>query len=504
MSELPISPAEEDRLEMELIAALDRAAGRLPRQTLPPGTSLLVEDEPINGIWLIFDGQVQLTRRRDGQAVSLDDDVSGRIIGMLSFATRRTAFFTCTAVTTVTAALVSWDRLDEVLRAERSLAEAFLQQLVRTLGGRVRHIVELQANVQRLNAELTVERDRATQALQDLAATQTRLVESERMATLGQLVAGIAHELNNPITAIRRSVDYVTEDVSALIADLPDNDAILAMVTSGIMTAPVSTEELRQRREKLARDLGNGELAGRLVELGIHTLEECRRWFGPGGPSKRPELLERLTRAHQLGTFLRNLQGAAERVSRIVGTLRSYARVQHGVVGDIDLNRILEDTLLLFASQLRGIETTREYGTLPPIEGDAGQLNQVWTNILSNAIEAMGGSGRLLVQTDMPDPAHVRVRITDSGPGIKPEHLTRIFELNFTTKHGPSSFGLGMGLVICKQVVSRHEGRIEVESVPGRTTFSVTLPVSLSQDARRVIEQSNLLGSMNSNVAATR
>lgn len=493
MSQCPGNLGEDERLEMELIAALDRAAGHPPRQTIPAGAPLLVENEPIDGIWLIFAGQVELTRRREGHSVSLDDDVSGRIIGMLSFATRRTAFFTCTAVTTVTAARLSWERLDEVLRAERSLAEAFLRQLVRTLGGRVRHIVELQANVQRLNAELTIERDRATQALHDLAATQTRLVESERMATLGQLVAGIAHELNNPITAIRRSVDYVIEDVSALVAETPDNDAVLAMITSGIATAPVSTEELRRRREQLTRDLGNAELAGRLVDLGIHTIEECRRWFGPAGPARRPELLERLGQAYQLGTFLRNLQNAAERVGHIVGTLRSYARVQHGVVGDIDLNRLLEDTLLLFAGHLRGVEITREYGALPPIEGDAGQLNQVWTNILGNAIEAMGGAGRLLVQTDTPDPSHVRVRITDSGPGVKPEHLHRIFDLNFTTKHSPSSFGLGMGLVICRQVVGRHEGRIEVESVPGKTTFSVTLPVSLSENARREIEQSNLL-----------
>jgi signal transduction histidine kinase len=496
MTDMSINLAEDDRLEIELIDALDRAAGRLPRRTLPAGTRLLTEDEPIDGIWLIFDGRVELTRRRDGHEVSLDDDASGRIIGMLSFATRRAAFFTCTAVTPVIAAKLTWERLDEVLRAERSLSDAFLIQLVRTLGGRVRHIVELQANVQRLNAELTVERDRAKQALHDLAATQTRLVESERMATLGQLVAGIAHELNNPITAIRRSVDYVTEDVSAFIAEVPDNDALLAMVTSAVTTSPLSTEELRRRREVLSRELGDEALSAKLVEIGITTLEEYHRWFGRTGGAKRASLLERLTRAHQLGTFLRNLQGAAERVSRIVGTLRSYARVQHGVVSDIDLNRTLEDTLLLFGSALRTIEVTREYGQLPQIEGDAGQLNQVWTNILSNAIEAMGGAGRLLVQTDAPDQAHVRVRITDSGPGIKPENLGRIFELNFTTKHGPSSFGLGMGLVICRQVVSRHEGRIEVDSVPGKTTFAVTLPVKLSSHAKRTIEQSNLLSSL--------
>lgn len=496
MTDVTNNLAEDDRLEQELIDALDRAAGHLPRCPLPAGTPLLTEDEPIDGIWLIFEGRVELTRRRDGHKVSLDDDTSGRIIGMLSFATRRTAFFTCTAVTPVVAAKLTWERLDELLRAERSLSESFLIQLVRTLGGRVRHIVELQANVQRLNAELTVERDRATQALHDLAATQTRLVESERMATLGQLVAGIAHELNNPITAIRRSVDYVTEDVSAFIAEVPDNDALLAMVTSAITTSPLSTEELRRRREILARELADDALAGKLVEIGITTPGEFHRWFGRTSGARRAALLERLTRAHQLGTFLRNLQGAAERVSRIVGTLRSYARVQHGIVSDIDLNRTLEDTLLLFGSALRAVEVRREYAQLPEVEGDAGQLNQVWTNILSNAIEAMGGAGKLLVQTDAPDAAHVRVRITDSGPGIKPENLGRIFELNFTTKHGPSSFGLGMGLVICRQVVGRHEGLIEVSSTPGKTTFSVILPVKLSSGAKRIIEQSNLLGAL--------
>lgn len=484
----------DEAMEAAFIDALDRAAGRPPRRSIPAGECLLREDESAEGLWLILEGEIRLTRRVEGQQVVLDDDASGRIIGLLSLVARGRAYFTCQAVTNVTAVRVPWETLDALLTADPSLSRQFFRQLLRSMGSRVRRIVDLQASVQRLNEELRGERDRLADALKQLSAAQARLIETGRMATLGQLVAGIAHELNNPVTVIRRTADYILEDVSALVGELPEHEGLLAMITSALTTAPPPTELLRQREASLAASLGDPDLARRLVAVGICTRDEYDRWFATVPKDRRAAWLGRLEAGFQLGAFLRNLQGAAERIGRIVGSLRGYARTQVGAVGDVNVNKTLEDTLLLFAAGARLVTLTRRYGDIPTIEADPGQLGQVWSNIIANALEAVEGRGELVVETDAPAAGVVRVRFTDNGPGIKPEHLARVFDLNFTTKHNPTSFGLGMGLVICRQIVMRHEGRIEVESQPGRTCFSITLPTRLSEEAKQAIEAASRAG----------
>lgn len=477
-------------LEERFIDSLDAAAGRPERRRVPAGSILLTEDQPADGLWLILEGEVRLRRRADGQEVVLDDDASGRIIGLLSLVARGRAYFTCQAVTDVVAICLPWSRLDALVGADPQLSRQFSRQLLRSLGARVRRVVQLQASVQELNGELRAERDRLADALNQLSATQMRLIETGRMATLGQLVAGIAHELNNPVTVIRRTADYVLEDVSTLVGQVKENEGLLAMITSALTTSPVPTEQLRAQEAALAGALRDPALARRLVGIGVTTEADAKRWLGQARPADAGPLLARLEAGYQLGTFLRNLQGAAERISRIVGTLRSYARTHEGTVVEVNVNKTLEDTLLLFGGSARLVTLKREYGDIPSIEGDPGQLSQVWTNIVSNAMEAIQGRGELLVQSDAPRPDAVRVRFTDTGPGIKPEHLGRLFELNFTTKHNVTSFGLGMGLAICRQIVLRHEGQIDVESRPGRTCFSITLPTKLSPEARRAIEES--------------
>lgn len=119
----------------------------------------------------------------------------------------------------------------------------------------------------------------------------------------------------------------------------------------------------------------------------------------------------------------------------------------------------------------------RRYEDVPRITARPGELNQVWTNLIVNAVQVMQGTGSLEVVTDAPDPTTVQVQIIDTGPGISPEDVDRIFDLAFTTKQGRVDFGLGLGLRIAQDIVTQHHGSIDVESEPGRTCFTVTLPV---------------------------
>lgn len=471
------SDLSDQATEKAMIDGIDQALAHPPRRHFPAASILLVEDEPVEGIWIVLEGKVELTRRAKAREIVFHSRSVGRIVGLLALAQRRRAFFTCRAVTEVVVLFVGWEDLDRALRDEPVLSVYFVTVLVRSLTVRLRRIVELQMEVEDLNLELAAERDQLAAALRQLEQAQTRLIESEKMATLGQLAAGVAHELNNPITAIRRASDYIMEDMNGLMAELPQWGTIQPVLRSALESKPLPTQELRARGEALEAVTGSDALVRRLLRVGITTVAEYERWHANLPAGQREEQLELMERAHQLGTSLRNIRASSERVTAIVRSLRSYARTDPVPVDNVDVHEGLDDTLLLFGPSMREVEVVRHYGPIPRIECRVGEINQVWTNLISNALDAMSRRGKLTIETDSPGEEHIRVRITDSGPGIPPENINRIFDLNFTTKHGAAGFGLGMGLVICQEIVTRHSGAIHVESVPGRTTIIVVLPV---------------------------
>jgi signal transduction histidine kinase len=221
--------------------------------------------------------------------------------------------------------------------------------------------------------------------------------------------------------------------------------------------------------------VGDDLLARRYVEAGFRSAEAVDSVFGRLGAQERDELLSAVESYHRLGSAIRNLRTGAERISALVHSLRSYGRKPGETVSDLDVVAGLEETLLLLGHRLGDIVVERDYREVAPIAGHPGELNQVWTNLIVNAIDVMGGSGVLSVVV-RPSGGDVVVEIIDSGPGISPEHMDRIFEMEFTTKQGRVDFGLGLGLRIALDIVERHGGHIDVDSKPGRTCFAVTLP----------------------------
>ena len=218
------------------------------------------------------------------------------------------------------------------------------------------------------------------------------------------------------------------------------------------------------------------------MKAGVTTLQDYKLRFGRLKGSKRDRLLEKMERYHQLGSSLRNIAHCSTRIAAIVNSLRTYTRSDQTPMANVNIHEGLENTLLMFGHVLREVEVKKRYGDLPAIECRAGEINQVWTNIIANALQAMNNAGSLQIETDAPDGEHVRVRICDSGPGVPPESLARVFELNYTTKQGQSGFGLGMGLTICHQIITRHGGTIQMESQPGRTCVIVVLPLRCPSD----------------------
>ena len=359
--------------------------------------------------------------------------------------------------------------------------------------GTIRNISALK----RIQDELTANADELKKTLAHLQAAQQELIQSEKMAALGKLVANVAHEINTPIGAINASAGNILHALEDALRILPEaframQDAQqiafinLARRACQPKTSLTSREE-RQRKRALfqqleARGFADAEmLADTLSDMGVHddVDDVCVIAQSPQFDLLLKAAAHLASQRHNSDNIIK----AVERVSKIVFALKSYAHSDAS--GEATSARVtdgLDVVLTLYYNQLKhGIEVAKHYADTPPIRCYPDELNQVWTNLIHNAIQAMQGKGRLEIAVNLVEThgsaslqGGVVVEITDSGPGIPDAIRDRIFEPFFTTK--PAGEGSGLGLDICRKIVDKHQGTIEFESLPGRTTFRVWLP----------------------------
>ncbi|MCB9077724.1 MAG: GAF domain-containing protein [Anaerolineaceae bacterium] len=328
------------------------------------------------------------------------------------------------------------------------------------------------------------------ETLDHLRATQGQLIQSEKMAALGQLIAGIAHEVNTPLGAIRASIGNISHALNDSIRQLPElfkrlspeqeNDFFALLEKALTSEVSLSSREERKAKRALRQHLdglGLAEadlIADTLSDMGIYADVDA---FVPLFQSDDISFI--LQAAYNLSSQQKNSQNittAVERASKVVFALKSYARYgQSETMIEADVTEGIDVVLTIYHNQLkRGIDVTKKYEAVPAILCLPDELNQVWTNLIHNAIQAMDNQGELEINV-FQNNGHIVVQITDSGPGIPDEIKARIFEPFFTTK--PAGEGSGLGLDIVRKIVEKHQGQIEVESQPGRTTFRVLLPV---------------------------
>lgn len=350
--------------------------------------------------------------------------------------------------------------------------------------------VETHLAIRQLQKKLISKNQELESIVQQLQNTQEQLILSEKMAALGQLVAGIAHEINTPLGAIRSSVENIADFLKDNLLEFPDFYHSLTpgyqkyfleiLRRSSEQKTSLSSKEKRQLKKFLIQELeaekiSNADtIADTLVDLGIYDRVSSLV------PLLQDENgLPILDKAYQVASIQKStdtIRTATEKAAKVVFALKNYARYDHS--GEKVRSQIiegLETVLTLYNNQLKhGIEVTRNYeSNLPPFLCYPDELNQVWTNLIHNAIQAMDYKGHLIINVTQ-ESDNLLISITDSGKGIPAEIMPRIFEPFFTTK--PAGEGSGLGLDIVQKIIQKHEGKISVESIPGQTTFTVTLP----------------------------
>jgi signal transduction histidine kinase len=279
------------------------------------------------------------------------------------------------------------------------------------------------------------------EAYEQLKSSQAALVQSEKMASLGQMVAGVAHEINTPLGYVRNNVEMVQGVFGQLRELLGEYDQLTRLLTD----EGADEQRLSQLLFKLnaeSHDLHESKL-----------LEDTEALFGD------------------------TLFGV-DTIKELVINLRNFSRLDSAKLAEVSLNDCLDQTLVIANNVLRTrVEVIKRYGDIPPVACSPSQINQVLLNMMSNAAQAIEHEqGKLLLKTEAKD-GWVRVSIEDNGKGISPEHLSKIFDPFFTTK--PVGQGTGLGLSISYQIIQAHGGNIQVASVPGKgTKFTISLPTT--------------------------
>ena len=374
------------------------------------------------------------------------------------------------------------DEKGEVLYAIAAFTDITLRKKAEQL------LAEYNRTLEQQVAERTQE---LSLALENLQTTQQELIQSEKMAALGQLVAGVAHEVNTPLGAIRSSAQNIDHFLQNNTLKLPEFFQDITsenlyyfsamLEQSRLISPPLSTKEKRLLRKSLISNLeehnipNSDIIADTLVDLNCYDNLDTFLPF-----LQKPESHELLEKIYEISTLQKSTDTillATDKAAKIVFALKTYSRSYSSDQKILsNITEGIETALTLYNNLLKkGIEVKRNYEPhLPLIWCYPDELNQVWTNLIHNAIQAMDYQGILEIAIQK-QTKNLAISFTDNGPGINPEIMTKIFQPFFTTK--PAGEGTGLGLDIVRKIIEKHSGKIQLESQPGNTTFCVFLPL---------------------------
>src|SRR5487761_108823 len=430
--------------------------GRTEELHLKAGDTYFREGDPADAMFVVLEGQVQVRGELGGETVVIVLK-PGDVTGVLPFSRMKQFTVGARAVTDA-----------RVLRFPSSLFPDLVQKM----------------------PELT---QRLVGLMSDRIRETTRLEQQrDRLASLGKLSAGLAHELNNPASAAKRAASQL-RDVLKKIRDasheLGSRDLTAAqkseiekleasfVQSNEVTTDPLAVSDLEDHIDSLLRSHGQNDLWQMAADLARKNVkpEALESLFATLDSVTARAALVRIAASVEVAALLNEIENGTTRISDLVRAIKEYTYMDQTPLQNVDIVKSLETTLTILNHKLKhGVVVERDYQKIPLLVNSFGsELNQVWTNIIDNAIDAMSGEGKLKIRTYREDNSVV-VEIADNGPGISPDVQSHIFEPFFTTKGVGEGTGLGLDTV--QRIVRKHRGNIQCSSKPGDTRFQVWLP----------------------------
>ena len=425
---------------------------------LKAGESYSRQGDPADAMFVLLEGQLQGRGELGGETIIFDLK-PGDVTGLLPFS--RMKQFTVSG------------RAETDSRALRFPASLF-PDLVQKMPELTKRLVGLMSDRIRETTRMEQQRD--------------------RLASLGKLSAGLAHELNNPASAAKRATSQlrdILKQIKDASHDLGRRDLTRAQkseiekLEASIIQRDepphdaLTISDLAEQIDSLLRSHGQDDLWQLAADLARKNVkpEVLESLFASLDTDTARAALVRISASVEVANLLKEIESSTSRISDLVAAIKEYTYMDQAPVQNVDVVKSLETTLTILNYKLRrGVELQRDYQRIPLLVNSFGsELNQVWTNLIDNAIDAMDGKGELRVRTYRDDSCVV-VEIGDNGPGISPEIKSHIFEPFFTTKGVGEGTGLGLDTV--QRIVKKHRGTIQVSSRPGDTRFQVWLPLA--------------------------
>ncbi|MGA7913969.1 MAG: ATP-binding protein [Candidatus Acidiferrales bacterium] len=432
--------------------------GHAEEVRLKPGDTYFNQGDPADAMFVVLEGQIQMRGEIGGETVVIAIK-PGDVSGLLPFS--RMKQFTVGARAVTDARLLRFP-------------SALFPELVHKMPELAQRLVGLMSDRIRETTRLEQQRD--------------------RLASLGKLSAGLAHELNNPASAARRAATQlrdVLKKIKNASHELGRRDLTVAqkaeiekLETAFIQSDetppdPLTISDLEEQIDSLLRSHGQNDLYQLAADLARKNIkpEALESLFATLDPGTARAALVRIAASVEIYALLNEIESSTSRISDLVRAIKEYTYMDQTPLQNVDIIKSLETTLTILNHKLKhGVVVERDYQKIPLLVNSFGsELNQVWTNIIDNAIDAMHGEGKLKIRTYREDNCVV-VEIADNGPGILPDVLPHIFEPFFTTKGVGQGTGLGLDTV--QRIVKKHRGNIQVDSEPGDTKFQVWLPLA--------------------------
>ncbi|MEX0945079.1 MAG: ATP-binding protein, partial [Balneolaceae bacterium] len=428
-------------------------------------TVLLQEGDQLEDIYILLEGTVELCKKKPDTNTNypIIRLQAGSFIGIIAFTTGEPSLTSAIVIDPATVLKIPDADVRELLEKNKRFQIYMDELILANLLDRFRNTIILQMKLDSVNNKLRNERNESQRAYRELKEAQDRLIYQEKMATLGQLVAGFAHEVNNPTASLLRSTETLEERISELLnrfeSGKGDQNLLRKLYESGKKADYPDTSTIRETGKKLKISFKQATSAQ--IRMMSQLPDELISVFLEK-KIMEPDEIDFYLHHFELGKMFHNIDSAGTRIAGLVKSLKSYSRTDTDRVWEeIDIREGIHDTLQLTSNRIKYYDIDLDLPEVPRLRANPAALNQVWTNIILNAADAMGKKGSLKIWCNF-DGEQIWVSIQDSGPGIDEEIVQQIFESNFSTKKSEVKFGLGLGLSISKDIVEQHGGTISV------------------------------------------